>query len=213
MKNPFSKPTKSVIKFAKWAKKWWRRNNAEKKKRCNFPPAPLGNQYAKGCTTSGRPPIYDYVKEAQDLLDWSLRDDALRLYGFVDDKPYNWDNLREFAEKSTEFSQALVKAKARIAKRREEKVNAGLLKECIYNKTVHFIDLEYDDSDERKKNLDLARQLKKIEAEAKLKNEEKDKTPPMDELISMQNQNMILQSQIAKLQEQLASLSNKPKTE
>jgi len=58
----------------------------------------------------------------------------------------------------------------------------------------------------------LARQLKKIEAEAKLKNEDKDKDPPLGALVEMQNENMILKSQLAKALEKIDSICNKPET-
>src|SRR5271170_1693259 len=110
----------------------------------NPPPSPLGNQYAKGSTTSGAPRTYDYEKEAQDLIEWSTRDDALRLYGFCGPKPYPFQALSEFSEKSVVFAEALVKVKNTLANRSEEYVSKGLIKDVVYNKTAHIYDAEYD---------------------------------------------------------------------
>lgn len=165
----------------------------------------MGNQYAKG--NSGGISPYDLDKEAKDLLEWSLRDDALRLYGFCDPKPYPFQTLSEFAERSPVFREALIKAKNRLAIRREEHCNKDQLKDVIYNKTAHIYDVEYDDTDERKKDRELARQLKKIEAEAKLKNEEKDKLPPLDSVVEKDNKIMLLESKLEKMQEIIDNLT------
>lgn len=130
-------------------------------------PAPKGNKYAVG--NSGGKAKYDLDREAKDLLEWSLRDDALRLYGFTNPKDYDWDDLDDFAKRSEVFSLALKKAKKRLALRREDYVSKGLLKECVYNKTMHIYDKEYRSVDKELKDEEQDRKLKLIEAEIRLK--------------------------------------------
>lgn len=95
--------------------------------------APYGNQNALGSTTSGRPLEYDLEKEAQDLIEWSKREDAITLYDFTDSKEYLAQQLSQFANQNVVFSLALKKAKERIARKRErlaasEKMHFGVWK-------------------------------------------------------------------------------------
>jgi len=144
------------------------KNPNEKKTKCG---APIGNKNAvgHGC---GRPPTYDYEEEARKLLEWSLRDDALRLYGFTDDKDYCTSDLSFFAEKSIIFSKALSKAKERLAIRRESYCNQELICSTVYNKTSHIYDHELEHNDESRKEKELSRQIRLKEIEAKLKAQE-----------------------------------------
>lgn len=155
------------------------------KRKGNYKPAPLGNQYAKG-HGCGRPPKYDLVKEAEDLLEWSTFDSSLRLYGFTDKKDYCVSDLCEFAKKEPLFSVALKKAKERLANRREEHCNDDMLCKAVYDKTNHIYDHEVRDSDEYTKDRDLERRIKLIEYELKRKSEmEHSKgVPPNDDLLS-----------------------------
>lgn len=169
------------------------KNRTEKK---SLGGAPFGNQNAlgHGC---GRPPTYDYEEEARKLLEWSLRDDALRLYGFTDDKDYCTSDLSFFAEKSVIFSKALVKAKERLAFRRESYCNQELLCATVYNKTSHIYDHELESNEELRKEKELSRQIRLKEIEAKLKAQEaKDVTEQtQNSFNALMNQLDALQSQ------------------
>jgi hypothetical protein len=78
-------------------------------------PAPKGNKNALGCQTSGRPPKYDLIQEAKDLLEFSKQESCWTLEDFTDDKEYCASELSYFAKRSIEFSKALKKAKERIS--------------------------------------------------------------------------------------------------
>jgi len=140
----------------------------KEKRKGNYKPAPLGNQYAKG-HGFGRPAKYDLVKEAEDLLEWSTYDSSLRLYGFTDKKDYCASDLCEFAKREPIFSAALKKAKERLANRREEHCNDEMLCRAVYDKTNHIYDHEIRDSDEYTKDRDLERRIKLIEYELQRK--------------------------------------------
>lgn len=160
---------------------------AEKKKAG----APKGNKNALGSTTNGRPPkIYNLEKEAEDLLKWSLRDDALRLYGFTDNKDYCASDLAGFSKESIVFKKALNKAKERLANRREQYANDEMICTVVYNKTCHIYDHESEGNEDRAKERDFKRRKKLLEYELQLKAqaEQNKGIPPNDhkleELIS-----------------------------
>lgn len=118
-----------------------------------------------------RPPEYDLDKEADDLLAWSLRDDALSLYQFTDPKPYPTQDLFDFARRNASFGLALKKAKNRIAIRREQKCNSGELNTTVYAKTIHNYDTTACDHDEYKKDKDADRKIRITKEELKARAE------------------------------------------
>lgn len=120
----------------------------------------------------GRPLEYteeEIENQANDLLQWSLGDDALRLYGFVDKKPYAYSKLAEFAKKNIRFREALEKAKNRIADRREDLANHGMIASHVYNRTHHIYDSAAVETEDESKDKQLERDLKKLEKEIELK--------------------------------------------
>lgn len=88
----------------------------------------------------GRPRKYDLEKEAQDLLDWSKKDDSIALWGFTEDKDYCAEDLSDFAKDCEAFSQALRKAKERVGKRRELKCNNSSLNYGIWARGARIYD-------------------------------------------------------------------------
>lgn len=80
---------------------------------------PKGHSYANG---HGRPREHDYIALAEDLLKWSLREDALSIYGWTDDKTFSATELVAFAEREPYFAEAYKKAKERVGLRRERGV-------------------------------------------------------------------------------------------
>lgn len=125
-------------------------------------PAPKGNQYAKGCKTSGRPG-YDLDVEAKALDEWSKKPEAINLLGFTNERDYCAENLSVWAHKHKEFAKALKKAKERIALRREfwvnnERMNYGIYQryQGMYDPLLH----QYE------------REQKEFEAELKRKSED-----------------------------------------
>lgn len=82
-----------------------------------------GHRFSVGNHNSGRKRLYDYKELAKDLDQWSLRDDALSLYSWTDDKPFLAQDLRDFAAREPIFALALKKAKERIGLRRERAIS------------------------------------------------------------------------------------------
>lgn len=101
--------------------------------------APKGNQYAVG-NSGGAPPKYDLEKEAKELEEWSLREDATSLYIFTDPKDYLACELSGFAERSEVFAKALKKAKERIGLRRERGANSGTIKNNVWERYAPVYD-------------------------------------------------------------------------
>ncbi len=139
------------------------------KKKCGAKP---GNKHALG-NAGGAPPKYDLKKEAEDLLAWSELDDSISIYGFVNPKPYIAQQLTEFCARSEEFSLALIKAKQRIAERRERKVHEGKFHFGVYGRSAGVYDkmlVDHEDA-QRKKEREEELKMKKalLEHEAKLK--------------------------------------------
>jgi len=109
---------------------------------------------------AGRPPVYDWIKEAQDLDEWSQSEDATTLYDFTDKKPYLASQLVDFAACSPKFSEALKKAKERIARRREKKVSEGKLHIAAWGRSARLYDSMLRKEEEDTKDQDLERKLK-----------------------------------------------------
>ena len=122
--------------------------------------------------TGGRHRIYDYDKEAQDLDKWSKLDTSLRLYGFVNDKNYFYEDLYDFAKRNDNFAYALRKARQRIAQRREEQVSTGQLNVAVFNKTAHIYDKELvkysREEDDYKADKQLEREIALLREKAKI---------------------------------------------
>lgn len=73
-----------------------------------------GNQNAKGCTTSGKPPKYteEWIREeAKILIAWVKKDEGFYLGDFAFERGYGWQRLSEFVKKSPEFADAMELAK------------------------------------------------------------------------------------------------------
>jgi hypothetical protein len=137
-------------------------------------PALLGNTYAKGCETNGRPVKYtkEYLdKEAIELIKWSQSDNATSLYKFTYDKDYCASDLSEFCDRSQDFRKALVKAKERIANNREESCNKQLLDKTIWARTVRMYDNLLTKEEDNTKDEEIVRKMRLMDYEAKLKSE------------------------------------------
>lgn len=114
--------------------------------------APKGNQYAKGCKTSGRPRVYDYEEEAQALLEWSKKDDSFTLYGFTTERGYPAERLSEWAKVCDELSQALRLAKEAISNRLITGAVTKKYSDSAAMKVLPLYSKEYKaDRDEQKK--------------------------------------------------------------
>lgn len=117
----------------------------------------------------GRPRIYDYDKEGDELVAWAETDDAMTLHGFTGPKPYCTQDFRDFAARSQHFALCLRKAKNLIAARREKKACNNELPSFVYNRTAHCYDNLIVEGDQDVKELDLQREMRLKEFEAKLK--------------------------------------------
>lgn len=158
----------------------------------------------------GRGDAYDLDKEAQDLLDWSLLDTSLTLYGFTDDKRYCTQDLFIYARRNENFNVALKKAKNRIAKRREEHVNDEMMNSVVYAKTIHNYDTIADDHDDEKEERKFKRDIRRMREASKLS--EKNSLPPQPPnqlLLDQAHENMELKAQLAESQKLIESLKEK----
>ncbi len=107
----------------------------------------------------GRPPIYDLKQQALDLEEWSKSDDATALVQFCNKQDICPEYIYDWRDKSPEFSQALKKAKSRIAERIRSKLHD---KKKPYNyglfmSEIGFHDKFHHDYQESLKDADAAR--------------------------------------------------------
>jgi hypothetical protein len=109
---------------------------------------------------AGRPREHDYLKEAQDLEEWSLLEDSINLYAFVDRKPYLASELSEFAKRCPEFAESLKKAKNRIALRRERMLCAGKLHIAAWGRSARLYDTLLKNQEDQDKDDEVERQKK-----------------------------------------------------
>lgn len=84
--------------------------------------APKGNQYAKGCTTSGTPKIHtkEFIEKVRkDMEKWVKKPSSLFLEQFTGEMEYFVDpkKLSEWASKHEEFSETLTKVKKTLLSR------------------------------------------------------------------------------------------------
>lgn len=159
--------------------------------------APKGNKNALGSTTNGRPPKYDLEKEAADLLEWAKKPSSTAIYQFTRDKDYLADELDEFADRSVVFALSYKKAKEIVGQNREEYCNAGLMRDRVWERSAPLYHSKLHRFERAEKEFDA--QIKsKIDESAK---------PARDEITKAENENMILKSRLAKLEEQLDNLT------
>src|SRR5271169_2760023 len=88
----------------------------------------------------GRPKEYDLVQEAKELDEWSLKEDSINIYGFINPKPYVAQQITQFAKQCEEFSLSLNKAKQRISERREKLAANGSMYSGVWNRTARIYD-------------------------------------------------------------------------
>ena len=126
--------------------------------------APFGNQNGLG---HGRPPEYDVIKEADELLAWAKKDQAIILLDFVNPKPYTRHKLAEFARQSDYFRRALEKAHELIASRREHFLHSGNFNQVAFNRYQHNYDswLKQCDRDDKEHEYGLKAKAAKAEIE------------------------------------------------
>lgn len=112
----------------------------------------------------GRPREHDYIKEAEELLEWSLLEDSINLYAFVDRKTYLPSELSEFANRCPVFAEALKKAKSRIALRRERMLCSGKLHIAAWGRSARMYDGLLKEQEDKDKDDDAARKAKIVAA-------------------------------------------------
>lgn len=113
----------------------------------------------------GRPRKYDLKKEAEDLLKWSEKSTSTCLYQFTDDKDYLAQDLSKFSDADVDFKLALLKAKERIARRREDAMNRGKINYGAWNRWAGFYSQHLHDYEEGIKDKDMERKKKIAAAE------------------------------------------------
>ena len=70
---------------------------------------------------------YDHYIIAEELLDWSLNEDAISIAGFCAERGYLSELIWRFEIEFEEFSYAYHIAKMRLAERRERMLNEGVM--------------------------------------------------------------------------------------
>lgn len=121
--------------------------------------APLGNQNAKGCTTSGSPKIYtdEWISnEAKLFMEWMTRPDSLYFTTFAVERGYTHQRLTEFAEVNIEFSDALKYAKHWQLSRL---VNCGLKNETNSSITKFVLINNHNWVNDKTDSNDVAKQV------------------------------------------------------
>lgn len=86
---------------------------------------------------AGRPIVYDeeMLTALADSLDaWSKTDEATNIKKWICNNDINPSRLSEWAKQSSKFSEALNKAKLRVALNREELAATGELNFGVYNR-------------------------------------------------------------------------------
>ncbi len=101
--------------------------------------APKGNKNAVG-NCGGRPRLYHPEEEAKAIDEWSKLDNSINLVGFCVYRDICPDYIYDWEKESTEFSQALKKAKARLADRREKMMNENKLNYGSFNRYQSVFD-------------------------------------------------------------------------
>lgn len=112
----------------------------------------------------GRPREHNYLKESQELDEWSLLEDSINLYAFVDRKTYLASELSEFAKRCPEFAEALKKAKQRIALRRERMLCTGKLHIAAWGRSARLYDGMLKAQEDQDKDDDAERKAKIVAA-------------------------------------------------
>lgn len=106
--------------------------------------AAIGNQYAKGCETSGRPREYDYEGYAKKLKEWADKPSSINLTGFYLDHELDPDVFLDMTKRDKELLRAYKLCKMRIAQRREEYHNFGRLTPTAYGRNLRNYDVPLD---------------------------------------------------------------------
>lgn len=131
-----------------------------------------GNKHALGCKTSGRPPIWDPVYEAQYMLEWIKDPDHFIFNELYAERGYCPQRASEWAKQYHEFAEAYNKAKLTLAGRRERMVHSSLLEKSTFNRLQGMYDKHLVAFERDEKEFD-ARLRAKVEAEITCKPEEK----------------------------------------
>lgn len=119
--------------------------------------APKGNQYAKGCETSGRPCAFDLKEEARRLMDWADTDDALVLREWAAIRRYSaQEKLQAYCEQSEEFRSAYNMARIKIGARREKMLAQGKGNPAPFQRYASLYDKELKAHEQELKAADNA---------------------------------------------------------
>jgi hypothetical protein len=158
-------------------------------------PAPKGNKNAVG--NSGRPPERDVQEWVKALDDWSQKEEATALCQFCVEQNTYADKVYELRNRYVEFSDALKKAKIRLAQRLRAKLHD---KENPYNYGLFMRDIPCHDQfvrdhEREEKEEELERKKRLIDHEVKSKSALPQLSP--EQLDSMR----ILNEQLIALQE------------
>lgn len=158
-----------------------------KKKNIKLSEAMKGNQNALGCTTSGRPPKWDPIYEAQYMLEWIKDPDHFIFNELYSERGYCPEMASRWANDFPEFKQAYNKAKLTVAGRRERMCHGGLLEKSTFNRLQGMYDRYLVSFERDEKEFD-ARLRAKVEAETTAKPEETARHEQvMEQLKALQN--------------------------
>jgi len=100
---------------------------------------------------------------AEKFIEWSKLDDSIVLNGFaLDVMDVDPAELVGFCEKSPEFSQAMKKAKKRVAMRREAGGFTGKYNASLVAKTMGFYDKEFKAYEKEMKQAERSAQAQSV---------------------------------------------------
>lgn len=118
----------------------------------------VGNQNAVG--NDGGRPAADLSQMAKDLIEWSFLPDSLNLIGFSSPRRMSVTKLPEWAERDSEFREALRLAKENIGQNRFRAANSGTMIQQFFTRSEGMYDPlhhKYDRA-EKKFESDLRKQ-------------------------------------------------------
>lgn len=120
--------------------------------------AGIGNKNALG--NDGGRPAMDLVQLAKDLIEWSYQPDALNLIGFSSPRRMSVTKLPEWAERDSEFREALCLAKQNIGQNRFKAACSNLMPQQFFTRSEGMYDPLHHryDRAEKKFESDLRKQ-------------------------------------------------------
>ena len=113
----------------------------------------------------GRPPVYDAEKLAAELIDWSKNEESINITQFCCDRGYLPGLIWRLEKENTDFSNAYILARMKLAERRERMLNEGLLNYGAWQRYQRGFDPFLAKEEEEVADKDAARKRGIVQAE------------------------------------------------